>query len=74
MSPEAAPPKPMPWWQIVAILAVVSIAVGVTVGVLGATFGFATGWSGAGIGAAIGAIGALLINRRKKAIEAQGHE
>jgi hypothetical protein len=64
----------MPWWQIVAILGVVSIAVGVTVGVLGATFGFATGWAGAGIGAAIGAVGALLINRRKKAIEAQEHE
>jgi TRAP-type mannitol/chloroaromatic compound transport system permease large subunit len=64
----------MPWWQIVAILGVVSIAVGVTVGVLGATFGFATGWAGAGIGAAIGAVGALLINRRKRAIEAQEHE
>ncbi len=74
MSPEPSAPKPMPWWQIVAILMVVSIAVGVTVGLLSSAFGFAVGWSGAGIGAAIGAVGALLINRRKKAIEAQGHE
>ena len=73
MSTEPSSPKPMPWWQIVAILVGVSIVVGVTVGVLAATLGFATGWSGAGIGAAIGAVGALLINRRKKAIEAQGN-
>ena len=59
----------MPWWQIIAILIGVAVVVGAAIGVLGAAFDFATGWSGPAIGAAVGIVAALLVNRRRRAME-----
>lgn len=61
--------KPMPWWQIVAILIGVAVVVGVGIGLLGAAFDISTEWSGPAIGAAVGIVTVLLINRRRKAME-----
>jgi membrane associated rhomboid family serine protease len=59
----------MPLWQIVAILIGVAVVVGLTIGLLGAAFDFTTGWSGPAVGAAVGIVAALLISRRRKAME-----
>jgi membrane associated rhomboid family serine protease len=63
------PSPPMPWWQIIAILVGVAVVVGLAIGVLGTAFDFATGWSGPAIGAAVGIVAALLVSRRRRAME-----
>lgn len=59
----------MPWWQIIAILVGVAVVAGVAIGALGAAFDFATGWSGPAIGVTVGIVAALLVSRRRRAME-----
>ena len=70
-SPAMATAKPMSWGMIIAILVGASLVMGLTLGILQETIGLNPG---AGVGAGIGIIGALLINKRRRALAEQNKQ
>jgi hypothetical protein len=61
--------KPMGLGTIIAILFVTAIAIGVVLGAFGGMLGLSPGLRGAGVGACVGILGALLLSRRRAALE-----
>jgi hypothetical protein len=64
------PAKIMGWGAIIGILVLVALATGLTLGLLGELLGNRLNLS-AGVGAATGIVGALLITRRRAALQAR---
>ena len=63
--------KVLGWGTIIAIMVGVGVGVGLMLGLLSRTFGLSMGTTTAGVGASVGVVGALLIARRRAALEQQ---
>ncbi len=63
--------KALGWGMIIAIMVGVAFAVGLLLGLLGELLGLPPGWRTGGIGAAVGITGAILIARRRAALDRQ---
>ncbi len=63
--------KVLSWGVIIAIMIGVGLVVGLLLGVLGNTLGLSTTATSAGIGGSIGVVGAILISRRRAALNQQ---
>ena len=61
--------KILSWWAIIAIMAGVGVAVGMLLGIVGQLFGLSTSMTGGGVGVSVGVVGAILIGRRRNALE-----
>lgn len=61
-------PRVMSWPLIIAILVATAAVTGLVLGALGVVMG--TVFGTAGVGAATGAVGALLMNQRRTALDA----
>ncbi len=64
-------PKVMGWGTIIGILVLTSLALGLTVGLITTALGVSSRSLGAGVGAGVGVVGAILISRRRAALQAQ---
>jgi TRAP-type mannitol/chloroaromatic compound transport system permease large subunit len=63
--------KVLGWGAIIAILIMVGVVVGLVLGLIGRTLGLSTSTTTAGVGASVGIVGALLIARRRAAVNSQ---
>ncbi len=63
--------KALGWGMIIAIMVGVALAMGLLLGLLGEWLRLPPGWRTGGIGAAVGVTGAILILRRKAALDRQ---
>jgi hypothetical protein len=63
--------KALGWGAIVAIMAGAGLVVGLVLGLMSRILGFSTSATAVGIGASIGVVGAILIARRRAAIDQQ---
>jgi ABC-type lipoprotein release transport system permease subunit len=65
--------KVMGWGTIILILVAVAVVTGMVAGLLGSLLGLRLGITGGGIGASVGVVGAILITRRRTAMEQQNN-
>lgn len=66
---DAQAAAPMGWGKIVAIMVATGLVTGLTLGLLREAFGIEGG--AAPVGASVGVVGALLISRRRLALQRQ---
>lgn len=62
------------WVAIIAIMIGVGLAVGLLLGLFSQTLGLSTSYTGALIGGSIGVVGAILIARRRAALNLQKND
>jgi hypothetical protein len=63
--------KVLGWGAIIAIMVGVGVVVGLALGLMGRTLGLSTSATGGGVGASVGVVGAILIARRRAALDRQ---
>jgi hypothetical protein len=63
--------KVLGWGAIIAIMVGVGVCVGLVLGLMSQTLGLSTSATGGGVGASVGVVGAILIARRRAALDRQ---
>lgn len=66
--------KVLGWGSIIAIMVGVGVVVGLVLGLMSRTLGLSTGATTGGIGASVGVVGAILIARRRAALDRQKND
>ena len=59
------------WGAIIALMVGVGVVVGLVLGLMSQTLGLSTSATRGGVGASVGVVGAILIARRRAALERQ---
>jgi TRAP-type mannitol/chloroaromatic compound transport system permease large subunit len=63
--------KVLGWGAIITTMVVVGVVVGLVLGLMSRTLGLSTGATTGGVGASMGVVGALLVARRRAALDQQ---
>jgi hypothetical protein len=59
------------WGSIIAVMVGVGVVVGLALGLMSRTLGLSPGATTGGVGASVGVVGAILIARRRAALDRQ---